>query len=166
MSEVSDSAAVRILVADYIAIDGLGKLNVIGGNITAVGLIPLTGLTAPFGISVHVSVPPNLYNSETALEVLLEDSSGNPMQIPGPTGETQILRIAQNVTLEEKNLSQIGVPRKTLWASFQWALMFGAGLPLPVGQRYVWRVKLDHATQPAWASEIFVPGAPPGPVLG
>lgn len=166
MSELSDNATVRLLIADYVAADAAGKLNVVGGGLGVLGLNQETGFTAPFGVVVIIAVPPNLDGAETSVEVILEDSTGAPVGLPGPAGEPQIMRVAQNVTFEEKNLSAVGVPRRALRPRYQWILMFGAGLPLSINQRYLWRVKLDHETRDEWTEEFVVPGPPPGPVLG
>ena len=37
MSDVSESAIVRLILADYAASDAVGKLNLIGGGLAAIG---------------------------------------------------------------------------------------------------------------------------------
>lgn len=171
MSDVSDTATVRLLIADYASVDVAGKLNVIGGGLTVIGQADRvgpggpTGFTAPFGLVVSVGVGPTLYRSECALEVALEDSKGEVVELPGPAGQPQKMRIAQNVVFEEPNLPA-GVPRSSLRARSLLVLMFNGGLPLAIGQRYVWRVRIDHDTRDDWTEEFSVPGPPPGPVIG
>jgi hypothetical protein len=165
VSEVADEATVRLLIADYAAADAAGKLNVIGGGITALGHVPNTGQTAPFALAVWVSVPPKHYNVECSVEIVLEDSTGNPVSLPGPTGAAQVMRVGQAVRFEEPT-SPPGIPRHTLRSRTQWVLAFATGLPLPVGQRYAWRVKIDHQTREDWIEEFVLPGPVPGPVIG
>src|SRR5262249_44723846 len=112
-----------------------------------------------------VSVPPKLYNAECAIEIVLEDSTGTPVALPGPTGEAQVMRVGQAVRFEEPKPLP-GIPRHTLRSRTQWVLAFATGLPLPVGQRYAWRVKIDHQTRGDWTEEFVLPGPVPGPVIG
>lgn len=165
MSEVADAATVRLLIADYASVDAAGKLNVIGGGIAALGFLPNVGQTSPFALVVWITVPPEHYNADCAVEIVLEDSAGNPVSLPGPVGEAQVVRVGQAVRFEEPKLLP-GVPRYTLRSRTQWVLAFSTGLPLPVGQRYVWRAKIDHQTRDDWTEEFVLPGLTPGPVLG
>lgn len=171
MSDVSDTATVRLLLADYASVDAAGKLNVIGGGLTVIGqpaqVVPggPTGFTASFGLIVSVTVDPTLYRSECALEVALEDSKGELVELPGPAGRPQKMRIAQNVVFDE-SAPVAGVPRSLLRARTLLVLMFNNGLPLAIGQRYVWRVRIDHDSRDDWTEEFFIPGPPPGPVIG
>jgi hypothetical protein len=93
------------MIADYASTDNSGKLNAIGGGLSVIaprspqeGLagVPL-GLTSPFSLVVGASVPPTFYGTEVALEVVLEDLSGSPVQLPGPAGQLQVMRIGQNI---------------------------------------------------------------------
>lgn len=165
MSEVADDATVRLLIADYAAADAAQKLNVIGGGIAVIGFVPTTAQTAAFALVVWITVPVKHYNAECAVEIVLEDSGGSPVALPSPTGESQIMRIGQVVRFEEPKLPP-GVPRRAIRARTQWVVGFATGLPLPVGQRYVWRVKIDHQTRDNWTEEFVVPGPVPGPVIG
>jgi hypothetical protein len=74
------------------------------------------------------------------------------------------MRIGQAVSLEEPKLVP-GVPRRELRARTQWVISFATGLPIPLGQRYIWRVKIDTETRDDWTEEFFVPGPTHGPVL-
>jgi hypothetical protein len=172
VSEVSDTAIVRLLIADYVAIDAAGKLNVIGGSLSVLGQQDQgsgapSGFTVPFGLVVSVAVQSTLYGSECALEVALEDSKGEVVKLPGPAGQPQKMRIAQNSVFEEPRLPAVaGVPRGSLRARTNFVLMFNNGLPLAIGQLYLWRVRIDHDTRDDWTEEFFVPGPPPEPVIG
>lgn len=167
MSDVSDAAVVRLILADYAVLDGGGKLNLIGGGLSVigqqvpVGSVVASGFTAPFYVALIVSVSPDLIGAEAALELALEDDNGQPVPMPGPTGEPQLLRVAQNVTFQVQDLSNIGVPGKVTPAKVQWVLAFTNGLPLALGKRYTWRVRLDGNTRDDWTESFFVPGPPP-----
>ncbi len=151
------------MIADYAATDAAGKLNVIGGGLTIIGYQMNT--TSAFALVVWVSVPPKHYNADCAVEIVLEDSSGTPVGLPTPTGQSQIMRIGQVVRFEEPKLPP-GVPRHEMQSRTQFVFAFPTGLPIQVGQRYAWRVKLDDHSRDDWAEEFFVPGPAPGPVLG
>jgi hypothetical protein len=167
VSDVSDVAAVSLMIADYAVVDAAGKLNIIGGGVSTLGYVANVGLTAPFALIAAVSVPPGHYNAECSLEIILEDASGAPVALPGPSGEAQVMRIGQAVRFDEPR-SQPGVivPRHVLPSRQQWVLAFNTGLPLPLGQKYAWRVKIDTETRHEWAEPFFVPGHAAGPVLG
>jgi hypothetical protein len=152
-------------MADYASADAAQKLNVIGGGISLLGFNPQSGQSASFALVVWVSVSPKLYNAECAIEIVLEDASGNPVSLPGPGGQPQVLRIGQAVRFEEPKLRP-GVPRHVLRARTQWVVGFPTGLPLPVGQALTWRVKIDHESRPDWSDEFYIPGPVSGPVLG
>ncbi|MBV9312615.1 MAG: hypothetical protein JO100_02510 [Pseudonocardia sp.] len=171
MSNVSDSAVVRIFVAQYIAADAASKLNMIGGGLLLIGLQPPNfgageGNTVPFGIGFSVSVGRELYGEECSIEVVLEDLQGHPVQVPTPDGKgRQALRVAQNHTFEEPTFPPgTGVPRGVLLSRVQWVLMFPGGLALPTGAAYQWRVKIDHESRDEWTERFYVPAAR-GPVV-
>ena len=169
MSNVSDSAIVRLLVADYASTDSEGKLNVIGGGIAVLGAHQAAGqqlgLTAPFTLVVLVAVEPRLYGEECALELILENSAGDPVELPGPAGP-QLMRIAQNMTFEEKVMTHRGVRRGVIRSRSVVTLGFQQGLPLTSGERYLWRVKIDGNTRDDWTEEIYVGSPPASPVFG
>ncbi|MEP6697972.1 MAG: hypothetical protein ABJA34_14005 [Pseudonocardiales bacterium] len=166
MSEVSDAAVVRLFLADYAAVDAASKLNMIGGGLSLIGFNPGTSLSAPFSLVATVSVPPALYGAECSVEIILEDAAGVLVSLPGPTGETQTMRVGQAVTFQRPIFPAASVPENLVDARVQWVLNFAAGLPLPVGNRYIWRIRIDHETRPDWVEAFFVPGPPPGPVIG
>lgn len=167
MSDVSDHATVRILLADYASVDQGAKLNVIGGGVVGIGYLHETGSTAPFAVVASVSVPPAFYNEACAAEIVLEDASGQPVSLPGPTGDAQVMRVGQAIRFEEPK-ALAGISRFTLHARSQWVLNFQNGLPLPPGQSYAWRVKIDTESHYDWVEPFVVPGASTktGPVLG
>jgi hypothetical protein len=153
-------------MADYAAADTAGKLNIIGGGLTAIGYVRDTGTTAAFAVVMSVTVPARHFNEACSVELVLEDAAGAPVSLPGPApGQAQVLRIGQAIQFGEPK-AIAGVPRLQLPLRNQWVVAFSNGLPLPVGQRYVWRAKIDHDSRDAWTEEFFVPGPIPGLVLG
>jgi hypothetical protein len=165
VSEVADDAIVRLLIADYASADASQKLNIIGGGVGALGHIQATGQSSPFALVIWIFVPPRHYNAECAVEIVLEDSGGQLVSLPGPAGQPQVMRIGQVVRFDEPKPLP-GIQRHTLRSRTQWVLGFPTGLPLPVGQRYVWRVRIDHQTHDDWTEEFVLPGPESGPVIG
>lgn len=168
MSEVSDVATVRILLADY-ATTETGKINALGAGITAIGISPtISGLTIGFALIVQVGVPHQFYNAECSVEMLLEDSSGGLVEIPPAPGlPTQPIRVGQAIRFDPPKFQQpVSAPANYLPARVQWVLNFTTGLPLSAGQGYAWRVKIDDASRDEWLERFVVVGPSPGPVLG
>jgi len=169
VSDVSDAAVVRILIADYAVADQGGKVNIIGGGLTGVGLNPDTRLSAPFALFVQVGVPPQFYNAECSVEILLQDSAGQLVELPGPAPglPQQPVRVGQAVRFEEPRLPQpVNAPVRYLPARAQWALGFATGLPLTAGQGFAWRVMIDGETRDDWIERFVVLGPAAGPVIG
>lgn len=169
MSDVSDAAVVRLLVTDYAVVDAVGKVNIIGGGLTGVGINPTTQGTVPFALFVSVAVPPRLYNAECAVEIFLADAAGDLVSIPGPAQgmPQQPLRVGQAVRFEEPRFNQpVNALTRYLYAKTQWVMSFATGLPLVPGQGYTWRVNIDDTSRDEWSERFVVMGPPVGPVLG
>lgn len=167
MSDVSEAAIVRLLIADYVSADAVGKLNLIGGGLSVIGMQTGqtpgagTGNTAPFGVVVSIAAEPDMYGSECAFELILEDSSGEQVFLPNPGGKGvhHALRFAHDIVFEEPDFPQIpGVPKRSVPARVQLVIMFIAGLPLTPGNAYSWRVKIDHDSHDDWTEQFYVPG--------
>jgi hypothetical protein len=153
-------------LADYAANDATGKLNVIGGGVDAIGFNPAAGLTVGFALVVTIKVPPAHYGDECAVEIILEDDSGEVVALPGPTPEGQKMRVGQAVRFEEPVFPGTNIARGVLPARWRSVLGFATGLPLALGQRYTWRVRIDHHSDGHWVYPFVVPGPPAGPVIG
>jgi len=169
VSEVSDAAVVRMFLADYAVVDPAGKINAIGGGLTAVGFNPGTGMSASFALFVQVGVPPALYGSQSAIEILLQDAGGELVELPGPAPglPQQPVRVGQAVRFDEPQFPQpVSVPARFLQARVQWVLGFTSGLPLMPSQAYSWRVKIDDESNDEWIERFVVLGPAPGPVIG
>jgi len=155
------------MLADYATMDAGQKINVIGGGFGFTGVDPATGFTAPQTLLVTISVPPTLYGEEYVLTVTLRASAGSPVELPGPSGAVQAMRVAQTVGVEEPRFPpQIYVPKKVAWAQTTAVFNFANGLPLPIGDLYTWTVDIDGTEDPRWGASFYVPGPPPGPVFG
>ena len=48
----------------------------------------------------------------------------------------------------------------------QWVLAFPAGLPLPAGVTYRWKVEVEAQTRPEWAAVFHVLAPASGPIFG
>jgi len=157
-----------MILADFAVADQLGKLQIVGGGLQVVNRDHSKGTTAAFALVVSLTLPPEVFQEQYSFEVVLEETSGAPVEL-GPTqpgGAPNYIRFAQTLTVEEPNLSRNGVPRRALPAKSQVVLFFNTGLPLPAGRVLVWRAKLDGESRDTWTLPFFVPAPPAGPVLG
>ncbi len=153
-------------MADYVGVDGAGKLNIIGGGFTMMGLEP-SGATPPFAVAVTVEAPAKYVGQEFALSIELRDeTTGTVVTMAGPSGQPEALRV-QQVAKFDRALPPPGfyVPGE-LPTRFQVNLGFSNGLPLRQSASYAWRVELDTQHRKAWVARFCVPGPPPGPVFG
>jgi hypothetical protein len=156
VSAVSDGAIVRILLADYVAIDGSSKkLQVVGGGITILGVNSRTGLSAPFGVLVVVEAPSSLYGAECSVDVTIEDAAGAVALLPGE-GPGEPLQLKQTIKLDAPALQAPDDPKDFLTARVMLALMFSVGLPLAPGAGYRVRLKIDGETRSEWTDGFIV----------
>ena len=165
MSDVFDRARVSLMLADYAVTDQLGKLQVVGGGLQVVGRDHGTGATAAFALVVALEFPPEVFNEQYVFEIVLQDTAGNPVELPDGSG-SPVIRFGQNLQVEEPNFRGAGVPRRALPARSHIVLYFNTGLPLPPGRVLLWRARIDGETRPNWTLSFFVPAPPAAPVLG
>lgn len=166
MSEIADEARVSVILADYASVDAINKANVIGAGWQIAGIDPTTGMTAPQSLLVMIDLPPRYYNEDFALAITLLDQAGEPVKVPGPTGEPQAMRIAQLAKAEEPVFPGGNVPRGLVPSHVQVLMSFAAGIALAPGQLYTWQVEIDGDAKPTWRLSFFVAGPPPPPVIG
>lgn len=167
MSQVFDTAAVSLLMADYAVTDQLNKLHVVGGGLQVVGRDHAKGTTAAFALVVSMTFAPAVINEQYAFEVVLENPDGGPIELgTAPGGAPNVVRFGQTLQIEEPNFRGAGVPRHALPPRAQVVLYFNTGLPLPPGRVLVWRARIDGDTRPGWALPFFVQAPPSAPVLG
>jgi hypothetical protein len=170
MSEVADTAHVRLLLADYASVDPQGKLNIIGGGIIITGFNAEGGVTAPFAVVAVAAFDPRFAGESPAVEVLLEQENGDVVTMPGPVGslgEPQHLRVGASDPLSAPAAPPgMHIPPTAVRLRKQFVLYFAAGLPLAPGHAYTWRVKIDHETRDEWTETMYVPAVGSGPVIG
>lgn len=161
---VSTDAQVQILLADYASLDASNKLNVIGGEVSFVGLVD-GGLSAPFTAVVSAAVPSSYVNTSYALMVELHDVTlGQVVAVPGPDGEPQAVRAQQMVTVRPLQLPPgFDVPTDALHTHTM-VMTFG-GLPLPAGHSFEFRAQIDGQSRD-WYRRFHVLSSSPGVVFG
>lgn len=167
MSAVAERARVAVLLSDYAAVDAANKINLLGLGWAVTGADPSSGLTAPQTVVVLIDAPPDLYGEDFAVTLTLRNADDEPVELPGPAGAMQAMRIAQNVRVEEPVFApNLNVPRRAVWAHTQIILNLANGLPLALGQPYTWTLEIDSTQDPRWAVSFFVPGPRSAPVFG
>jgi hypothetical protein len=169
MSDAGDSARVHILLADYAVADAGNKLTVVGGGISIAGSIANTGLTAPFAVIAIATFDPAFVGESPAVELMLEDQSGQPVALPGavgPMGQPQYVRVGVTNQLHPARVENQQIPTNATRPSVQILLNFQTGLPLMAGQRYTWRVRIDGNSSDEWTEWLYVPSPAAGAVVG
>src|SRR5262245_34245575 len=108
MTAVAESAHVRIILADYAAADQKGKLNIVGGGISVVGINPQTHATPAFSVVVTVSFDPVFIGESPAVELQLEDEHGDVFVMPA--NPPQKLRAGVSSELKPPGVDGFTVP--------------------------------------------------------
>jgi len=163
VSAVAESARVNLFLADFANVDAIGKINCLGVGWQATGIDPATGNTAPQTVVLLVDVPPAHIGETYAMEVALYDDANELVQVPGPIGELQALRIGQPVQVGRSVVPGVAAAG---WSHFQLVIHFAVGLPLAPGREYTWRARIDGDTGYAWSTSFHVAAAPVGPMIG
>ncbi len=164
MSEAAESAHVRIILADYAAADDKGKLNIVGGGISIIGINPQTQGTGAFSVVAIVSFAQTVIGQSPAIELQLEDAHGEIFVMPG--NPPQKLRAGVSSELKTSEIAGLTVPGNAVRPKSQIVMQFMSGLPLKPGHTYRWRVKVDHVTRDEWTESLYVPTVAVGPTLG
>lgn len=161
-----------MIIADYVASDSSGKVNMIGGGLGILGAgivkvidadrrTPIAG--TPHGLFVSVGVGPEMHGTQAVVEMTLEYLDSTVVQLPPPAhpdGDLQEVRITQTATFSEPDLpEEFEVPAKDMLARNQWVLMFPAGLTLEPGLMYQWRVTVDGVKRNDWTERFYVADA-------
>lgn len=156
MSEVSDVAVVRMMMADHVSVDQSSKkLSIVGGGVAVLASPPGGGRTSPFGLFVSIAVPAAQYGAQCSVEIVLVDSAGNLATLVTPTSEPEQLRIVRSFRLDQPTPPSEG-PRDFLRARAQIAIAFPSGLPVAAGEGYLWRLKIDDEGRDDWTEEFIV----------
>lgn len=154
-----------VLVADHIGVDAGGKLNALGAALTLTGVQP-NGFTPPQSVAAVIDVPSRHAGAEFA--VLLElrnETADTVVQLPGPSGKPEALRIQQLVQAKRPQVQGAYVP-ESMFCRVQVMLNFANGLPLAPSTLYAWRLEVDGQHRKGWRAQFYVPGPPPAPVVG
>lgn len=163
-----EDVAVTVLVGDYVGVDPAGKLNLIGAGFTLLGAMdPMSGATNPFALAVVIEAPKKYVGQDVAVTIELRDEAADTaVQMAGPSGQAEALRISQLVRFEKPASPPGMTVPEGLPTRLQFNVAFANGLPLKPGVLYAWRVSLDNQTRWQWAARFAIPGPPPGPVFG
>ncbi|MFL0287195.1 hypothetical protein ACJH6H_18220 [Mycobacterium sp. SMC-21] len=161
MSEVAESARVRIMLADYGTLDSSGKFTLVGAGITIAGTAR-PGVAAPFAVVATADFDSKFVGRRPLVELSLEDANGDLVAIPGiegQLGQSQYLRMRHEDQLEHPKVDWGYVPDGAVRPRATIMLMFNAGLPLAPGQRFTWRIRIDGMTRDDWTEDIYVPAS-------
>lgn len=135
-----------LILADAAQVDPGGKAHMIGAGWTVTGPdMP------PQAVVALIDVPWDATNQPHRIELRLLDADGQPVQVPGPTGEPQPLRLDQTVEVGRPP----GVPSGTE-IKVPLAINLGPGLPLTPGQRYRWQLDINGETREHWSAAFYV----------
>ena len=156
MSEASQSAHVRILLADYAVTDASSKTTLVGGGITITGLNPASGMTAAFAVFASASFDPRFIGAAPTVELSLEDIDGHPVQLPGHPAP---LQLSASDELIQPRLAGAAIPVDAVRPKVQLLMQFQNGLPLTAGRGYRWRMTVDGETCDEWTELLYVPTA-------
>ncbi|MGI8538129.1 MAG: hypothetical protein ACR2K2_17000 [Mycobacteriales bacterium] len=162
---IFDDAHVVLLQADYVGVDPTGKVNAIGAGFT-VTAVQQTGTTAPMHLVALIDVPSKYAGKEFAFSLeLRDDETGAPVQIPGPSGQMESMRIQQVIKGERLNVPGAYIP-EAMFVRMQVAIGFMNGLPLGPGRFYHWRAEIDGRHDKSWTARFYILGPPPALVFG
>lgn len=167
MSEAAESAHVRIVMADYVNADPSGKINLVGAGITFIGFDTSNGRTPECGVVATVSFGAEFQGESPAVELWLEDQDGALVALPAPEGTLpQFLRVGAAQPLRPNIPQGMIIPDGQVRPRVQFALQFGAGLPLAAGHGYRWRLQIDGTRRDEWTEPFFVVLPSAGPIVG
>lgn len=161
MTPASESAWVRLILADYIAPDPQGKINMIGGAIDQVGVDPNGGGTAPFGVLAMATFDPKLIGQTPTIELRLETQDGE--LVPFDAGDGGIQNVVIGMTESLRRPDRPGFPGEAPVNRLRQQIVvnFSTGLPLKDAAVYVWRVVIDGSSRDDWTEMFYVQPAPP-----
>ncbi|MCW2545505.1 MAG: hypothetical protein JWM40_3057 [Frankiales bacterium] len=164
-----DDARVTLILADYIGIDAGGKANIIGAGFTITGAtgLPAGGIVnVAMHLLVMIDLPAKYAGKEFALGMeLRDDTTGEAVKVPGPTGQIDTMRIQQIVKGDRPVVPNVYLP-EGLPIRVQMNIGFPTGIPLPAGHSLHWRVEIDGQHRKDWVAGFHLVGPPPGAVFG
>jgi hypothetical protein len=162
---IFEDAHAFVLLADYIGVDAGGKINAIGAAFALTG-VQQTGFTPPQYVAAIIDVPGKYAGQEFAASFELRDeTAGTVVQMPGPSGQLESLRIQQVAKAERPQIPGVYLP-EVMFCRVHMVLAFPNGLPLAPACMYQWRLQIDGQYRSNWQVSFYVPGPPPPPVFG
>ena len=162
---IFDEAHAILLLADYIGVDAAGKLNALGAGFAMSGIQP-NGLTAPMYLAAVIDLPSKYAGQELSASLELRDEeTGSAVQITGPSGQQEALRIQQVVKVDRPALPGLYISER-MFCRVQLNVGFQTGLLLAPGRFYDWRLEIDGQNKKSWHASFYVLGPAPGPVFG
>ena len=160
---IFDDAHAVVFVADHIAADA--KLSALGAFFTVTPVGP-GGLTSPCCVAWVIDVPSKHVGQEYGASLELRDTTtGSAVQIVGPSGQAEALRIQQLVRVERPSVPGAYLPEE-MFCRQQMVVAFGQGLGLTAGHFYRWSLQIDGQHRPGWTASFHVLGPSPLPVIG
>lgn len=169
MTDVAESAHVRLLLADYAAVDSAGKINIIGAGIEVLAFDDQRNASVPFTVVARVSFGPQFAGQRPAIELQLEHQNGDLVALPSPVGgvaQPQYVRVAASGPLETPAVPGLYIPPGVMRPHANVVLNFANGLPLITRQIYRWRIKIDHVERDEWTTLFYMPVPAGGAVVG
>jgi hypothetical protein len=158
MSEASESAHVRIVLADY-GVDQQGKVTLVGAGISIFAVNPDSGLTAPFVVWAAVNFAPEFVGYSPTVELSLETDDGKPVCLPTAADEQsqeRPVRIGTYNVLPRTSVQDFDIPSEVIRPKTQMLLLFQTGMKLDAGHLYRWRVEVDGATHDHWTEMMYI----------
>src|SRR4051794_17171696 len=111
---VFEDARAVVLLADYIGIDGGGKINALGTGFTITAPAGPGGTTAPQFVAAIIDVPAKYAGQDFAMGLeLRDDSTGQVVQVPtspDPSAPNQPMRIQQVAKIDRPNVPGVVLP--------------------------------------------------------
>jgi len=153
VTEISENARVKVLLADFANQDPARKINLLGANWSITRIQP-SEMTSPQAVVVLVDVPARFHGKDFSISVVLVDDDGNPVEVRNPTGQTEPLRLHETVRTERPTFQDVALPANTP-GRVHVVLNFPFGIPLTPGQ-YRWRVEIDGNANPQWEADFYV----------
>lgn len=139
-----------LLLADAAQVSE-GKLNLLGGGWSITGPLP-----TPSAVAIKIEVPWSETNVQHHFELELFTEDGNPVQMPGPEGSLQPVRVDGDFEVGRPPGLRPGAP-----IDMPLAVNIGP-LALPPDSRFTWRLTIDGKSQPEWQASFSTRPLPPG----
>lgn len=154
-----------VLIADYIAVDPVGKINAVGAGITFIPMQP-SGSISPIYVAAVIDMPAKSAGDQAAVTIELRDESSDSLvTVPDPQGQPGALRVQQLLPVQKLQVPGVALPPE-LACRVQTVLGFPGGIALTPGRRYAWKLEIDGTRLKGWSAHFYVPAPPTPPVVG